>query len=90
MTDIVIRTGSQGDVSRIGLEWFDENNIRHVTEIRVEVSAQDQPRSLKNPRILSVYLGGQLLALIDGNNVFIKSMEDNDIAKYAKERLGLK
>ena len=42
----VWRTGSQGDELKCRVEWFDEDNIKQLTDIAVRVDERDKPRTL--------------------------------------------
>ncbi len=47
MAEITIHTGCQGDRNLIHVAWFDENNVRQVTEVEVNILPQDKPRTLE-------------------------------------------
>jgi hypothetical protein len=38
--------GLQGDRLRIAVEWFDHNNVSHVTIVQVRILDCDKPRTL--------------------------------------------
>lgn len=47
MSHISIHTGFAGDQTTIDIEWYDHDNVRHTTQIMVNIQAQDKPRTLE-------------------------------------------
>lgn len=48
MSDTNLRTqmGLQGDVFRLGIDWFDHNNVSYYTVVQARVLEADKPRTL--------------------------------------------
>ncbi len=46
MSEITIHTGCAGDKNTIRIEWFDHNNVSHITTIQADIDVQDKPRTL--------------------------------------------
>jgi hypothetical protein len=44
--EITIHTGGQGERHILHVAWFDENNVRQLTELEVALLSQDKPRTL--------------------------------------------
>jgi hypothetical protein len=43
---IETQMGCQGDTLRIGVHWFDHNNVDRLTVVEIKIEAQDKPRTL--------------------------------------------
>lgn len=41
-----VEMGCQGDRLRIGVHWFDHNNVRRLTVVEIAIGEQDKPRTL--------------------------------------------
>lgn len=66
MSGISLDLGTQCEVTRIDLNWVDENGLRQGVELRAEVSIQDKPRSVM------IFLGGDFVGFLEGSKVFIR------------------
>lgn len=61
MSEITIHTGSSGDTTVLHVSWFDENNVRQMTDVEIRIQDQDKPRTLE------LMLNGIKLAEIPAN-----------------------
>jgi len=42
-----LHTGGQGEEDLIHVQWYDHNNIRQQTDVKICIRPQDKPRTLE-------------------------------------------
>lgn len=47
MSELTLHTGLMGEETLIHIDWFDHNNVRQKTELKIKVKDQDKPRELE-------------------------------------------
>src|SRR5215213_9202599 len=45
--EITWHTGIEGDALMVHVDWFDHNNVRQKTDVRLAMQSQDKPRQFQ-------------------------------------------